>query len=125
MRDTSARCPSAAAELLRSGGIPACVLTLNLGGEALPQRLAQGLYALATVEKVGNLYGPTEDTTVLDLPRRAARRGAACCIGTPVANTQAYVLDAQLQPVPVGVVGRALSRRATALARGYAEPSRD
>ncbi|HEX9938064.1 MAG TPA: condensation domain-containing protein, partial [Longimicrobium sp.] len=47
--------PSAAAELLRSGGIPACVKTLNLGGEALPTALAQGLYALETVEKVGNL----------------------------------------------------------------------
>ncbi|MFL5541818.1 MAG: condensation domain-containing protein, partial [Longimicrobiaceae bacterium] len=50
--------PSAAAELLKSGGIPACVKTLNLGGEALPNALAQGLYALGTVEKVGNLYGP-------------------------------------------------------------------
>ena len=55
--------PSAAAELLRSGGIPASVRTLNLGGEALPAPLAQGLYALGTVERVGNLYGPTEDTT--------------------------------------------------------------
>ncbi|HET7462914.1 MAG TPA: AMP-binding protein, partial [Longimicrobium sp.] len=55
--------PSAAAELLRSGGIPASVKTLNLGGEALPNALAQGLYALESVEKVGNLYGPTEDTT--------------------------------------------------------------
>ncbi|HET7462073.1 MAG TPA: amino acid adenylation domain-containing protein, partial [Longimicrobium sp.] len=55
--------PSAAAELLKSGGIPASVKTLNLGGEALPNALAQGLYALESVEKVGNLYGPTEDTT--------------------------------------------------------------
>ncbi|MBB6070457.1 non-ribosomal peptide synthetase component F, partial [Longimicrobium terrae] len=50
--------PSAAAELLRSGGIPSSVRTLNLGGEALPNALAQGLYALPGVEKVGNLYGP-------------------------------------------------------------------
>ncbi|MBV9772459.1 MAG: AMP-binding protein, partial [Gemmatimonadetes bacterium] len=55
--------PTAAAELLRSGGIPASVRTLNLGGEALPNDLAQALYSLGTVEKVGNLYGPTEDTT--------------------------------------------------------------
>ena len=46
--------PSAAAELLHGGGIPACVKTLNLAGEALPSALAQGLYALGTVEKVGN-----------------------------------------------------------------------
>ena len=110
--------PSAAAELLRSGGIPACVRTLNLGGEALPGALAQGLYALGTVEKVGNLYGPTEDTTYSTyhvVPRGADR----VLVGAPVANTQAYVLDAHLQPVPVGAVGE-LYLSGDGLSRGYA-----
>ncbi|MFL5538967.1 MAG: non-ribosomal peptide synthetase, partial [Longimicrobiaceae bacterium] len=107
-----------AAELLKSGGIPACVKTLNLGGEALPNALAQGLYALGTVEKVGNLYGPTEDTTYSTyyvVPRGAEQ----VLIGTPVANTQAYVLDAHLQPVPMGVVGE-LYLAGDGLSRGYA-----
>ncbi|HEX5727724.1 MAG TPA: amino acid adenylation domain-containing protein, partial [Longimicrobiaceae bacterium] len=110
--------PSAAAELLRSGGIPACVKTLNLGGEALPNALAQGLYALETVEKVGNLYGPTEDTTYSTyyvVPRGAEQ----VLVGTPVANTQAYVLDDHLQPVPIGVVGE-LYLAGDGLSRGYA-----
>ncbi|HEU0080068.1 MAG TPA: amino acid adenylation domain-containing protein, partial [Longimicrobiaceae bacterium] len=110
--------PSAAAELLRTGGIPASVRTLNLGGEALPAPLAQGLYALGTVERVGNLYGPTEDTTYSTyavVPREAGR----VTVGRPVASTRAYVLDAELQPVPVGVVGE-LYLAGDGLARGYA-----
>jgi amino acid adenylation domain-containing protein len=110
--------PSVAAELLRSGGIPASVKTLNLGGEPLPNMLAQGLYALETVEKVGNLYGPTEDTTYSTyslVPRSADQ----VLVGTPVANTRAYVLDAHLQPVPMGVVGE-LYLAGDGLSRGYA-----
>ncbi|HEY7768578.1 amino acid adenylation domain-containing protein, partial [Longimicrobium sp.] len=110
--------PSAAAELLRGGGIPASVKTLNLGGEALPNALAQGLYSLGTVQKVGNLYGPTEDTTYSTyyvVPRGADQ----VLVGTPVANTQAYVLDAHLQPVPVGVTGE-LYLAGDGLSRGYA-----
>ncbi|HEY7767177.1 amino acid adenylation domain-containing protein, partial [Longimicrobium sp.] len=110
--------PSAAAELLRGGGIPTSVKTLNLGGEALPNALAQGLYALGTVQKVGNLYGPTEDTTYSTyyiVPRGADQ----VLVGTPVANTQAYVLDAHLQPVPVGAVGE-LYLAGDGLSRGYA-----
>ncbi|HEU4883746.1 MAG TPA: amino acid adenylation domain-containing protein, partial [Longimicrobium sp.] len=110
--------PSAAAELLLSGGIPASVRTMNLGGEALPNALAQGLYALPTVEKVGNLYGPTEDTTysTYSLVERGAER---VLVGSPVANTQAYVLDAHLQPVPVGAEGE-LYLAGDGLSRGYA-----
>ncbi|HEX2091249.1 MAG TPA: amino acid adenylation domain-containing protein, partial [Longimicrobiaceae bacterium] len=110
--------PSAAAELLRIGGIPASVRTLNLGGEALPAALAQGLYALGTVERVGNLYGPTEDTTYSTYSR-VPRGAERVCVGRPVADTQAYVLDPQLQPVPVGVIGE-LYLAGEGLARGYA-----
>ncbi|HEX7241899.1 MAG TPA: amino acid adenylation domain-containing protein, partial [Longimicrobiaceae bacterium] len=109
--------PSAAAELLRSGDIPASVRTLNLGGEALPHPLAQGLYA-AGVERVGNLYGPTEDTTYSTCSV-VERGGAQVCVGRPVANTRAYVLDARLRPVPTGVVGE-LYLAGGGLARGYA-----
>ncbi|MBW3656769.1 MAG: amino acid adenylation domain-containing protein, partial [Gemmatimonadetes bacterium] len=110
--------PSAAAELLRGGGIPASVKTLNLGGEALPNALAQGLYALGTVQKVGNLYGPTEDTTYSTyhvVPRGAEQ----VLVGTPVANTRAYVLDHHLQPVPIGAAGE-LYLAGDGLSRGYA-----
>ncbi len=109
--------PGAAAELLRSGGIPASVRTLNLAGEALPAPLARGLYALGTVAKVGNLYGPTEDTTysTYSLVEPGAER---VLIGGPAANSRAYVLDRHMEPVPVGVAGE-LYLAGDGLARGY------
>ena len=110
--------PTAAAELLRTGGIPASVRTLNLAGEALPNELAQALYALGTVEKVRNLYGPTEDTSYSTYSL-VARGAEQVLIGTPLANSQAYVLDGQLQPVPVGAAGE-LYLAGDGLARGYA-----
>jgi amino acid adenylation domain-containing protein len=97
--------PSAAAELLRAGGIPASVRTMNLGGEPLRSSLAQGLYALPHVEKVYNLYGPTEDTTYstwLRVERGAAREPT---VGRPVTGTRVHLLDAELGAVPAGDLG--------------------
>ncbi len=109
--------PTAAAELLRSGGIPRSVRAFNLAGEVLTPELARGLYALGHVEQVRNLYGPTEDTTystcALVEPGRE-RVG----IGRPIADAQSYVLDPGLQPVPVGVAGQ-LFLGGDGLARGY------
>ncbi|WP_338282824.1 amino acid adenylation domain-containing protein, partial [Corallococcus caeni] len=110
--------PSAVAELVRSGGIPSSVETVNLAGEALPNRLVQALYALPQVKEVNNLYGPTEDTTYSTHAR--VERGAKTepRIGRPLEGTQAYVLDTHGQPVPVGVPGE-LYLGGEGLARGY------
>jgi natural product biosynthesis luciferase-like monooxygenase protein/amino acid adenylation domain-containing protein/FkbM family methyltransferase len=110
--------PTAAAELLRAGAIPASVRTLFLGGEPLPNDLAQALYALGTVTTVGNLYGPTEDTTysTCSVVGRGADRVR---VGKPVANTRAHVLDDGLRPLPVGIAGE-LYLAGGGLARGYA-----
>jgi amino acid adenylation domain-containing protein len=110
--------PTAAAELLRTGGIPSSVRTLNLGGEALPAGLAQALYELPGVEKVGNLYGPTEDTTYSTYSL-VERGGGRVLVGRPAANTRALVLDAELEPVPACVAGE-LYLAGDGLARGYA-----
>jgi amino acid adenylation domain-containing protein len=109
--------PTAAAELLRSGGIPGSVRTLNLAGEALPADLARALYDLGTVDKVRNLYGPTEDTSysTCSVVERGADR---VLIGRPLANTRAYVLDDALRPAPVGVRGE-LYLAGAGLSRGY------
>jgi amino acid adenylation domain-containing protein len=109
--------PTAAAELLRMGAIPPSVRTLNLAGEALPAALARGLYEHG-VEKVGNVYGPTEDTTYSTyalVPRGAER----VTVGRGIANTRAYVLDAALNPAPVGIPGE-LYLAGDGTARGYA-----
>ncbi|PYX86501.1 MAG: hypothetical protein DMG68_15180, partial [Acidobacteria bacterium] len=109
--------PSAIAELLRMEGVPASVTVVNLAGEPLPRSLLQQIYARETIQKVYNLYGPTEDTTYSTftlVPNDDSR----VTIGRPIANTQAYVVDAQLRPVPVGVPGELLLG-GEGLARGY------
>ena len=53
------------------------------------------LYGTGHVERVFNLYGPSEDTTYSTFAAPRARRRPAT-IGRPIANTRAYVLDAQL-----------------------------
>ncbi|MDB4951685.1 MAG: tycC3 [Gemmatimonadetes bacterium] len=108
--------PSAARELLRMGAIPSTVRSFNLAGEPLPDAVADGLYALGTVDMVRNLYGPTEDTTYSTWS--TVGRGERVHIGRPVANTQAYVLDDGLQPVPVGVPGE-LYLAGEGVSRGY------
>jgi amino acid adenylation domain-containing protein len=109
--------PSAAAELLRMGAIPPSLRVLNLGGEALPVSLAQGLHALGTLERIGNLYGPTEDTTYSTWS--IVQPGdARVYVGRPIAGTRAYVLDRNLRPVPLGVPGE-LYLAGDGLARGY------
>ncbi|WP_445304857.1 amino acid adenylation domain-containing protein [Microcoleus sp. Pol17C2] len=110
--------PSACAELLRINGIPETVRTVNLAGEPLPNTLAQRLYQLPHIQKVFNLYGPSEDTTysTFALIEKGAERMPP--IGSPIANTQIYLLDRTLNPVPLGVPGE-LHIGGAGLARGY------
>ena len=94
--------PSVMAELVRSGSVPASVQTANLAGEALPDALVEQIYATTSVRKVVNLYGPTETSYSTFTP---VPRGCAVTIGKPIANSQCYVLDKYLNPVPIGVPG--------------------
>ncbi|MBZ5520985.1 MAG: amino acid adenylation domain-containing protein [Acidobacteriia bacterium] len=110
--------PSAAGALLECEGIPRNVCTINLAGEALRNSLVQDLYRVEGVERVYNLYGPTEDTTYSTFA--LCQRGAAeePVIGSAVWNTRAYVLDGYLEPVPVDAIGE-LYLAGAGLARGY------
>ena len=76
--------PSAMTELLRVGGVPSSVMTVNLAGEPLTRRLADGVYAQEQVKRLWNLYGPTEDTTYSTAA--LIRRGAEPTIGKPLAE---------------------------------------
>ncbi|MHA7629651.1 non-ribosomal peptide synthase/polyketide synthase [Corallococcus sp. M7] len=108
--------PSAMAQLLRLGAVPPSVRVINLAGEALPETLAKQVYAVPTVEKLFNLYGPSEDTTYSTAS--LVGRDEVPLIGRPLPATRAYVLDASLQPVPVGVAGE-LYLAGEGQARGY------
>jgi len=109
--------PSAMAELLRSERVPATVRTVNLAGEPLPNSVAQKIYQQDTIGRVYNLYGPSEATTYATCTL-VERGGRELSIGRPIANTQVYILDSHLHPVPIGVAGE-LYIGGSGLARGY------
>jgi amino acid adenylation domain-containing protein len=93
----------------------AALRTLLTGGDKLHQ------YPLASHPfNVVNNYGPTENTVVTTSGSVSVREQAdlAPAIGRPIANTQVYVLDSRLQPVPIGVAGE-LYIGGDGLARGY------
>jgi amino acid adenylation domain-containing protein len=89
---------------------------LVVGGESLPLDLALELVRRVRGE-VHNLYGPTE-TTVWSTGERLKRSDNLVLIGRPLANTQVYVLNDYLQPVPVGVPGE-LYIGGVGVTRGY------
>src|SRR5581483_4080952 len=101
--------------LLEAGwqGDPA--VKILCGGEALTRDLADQL--LGKGMRVWNLYGPTE-TTIWSTRSLVEAGNGPTSIGRPIANTQVYVLDATLEPVPVGVAGDVYIGGA-GVARGY------
>ncbi len=108
--------PSAAAELARQDAIPSSIVTINLAGEPLTAALADRLYGFASVERVYDLYGPSEDTTYSTCALRT--RGGPATIGRVIANSRLYLVDPDLQPVPAGAIGEILLA-GEGLARGY------
>jgi amino acid adenylation domain-containing protein len=92
--------------------------TILIGGEAFPVKLARELRQIIKGALL-NMYGPTETTvwsTTWQLPADVAP--ARIPVGRPIANTQIYIVDSNLQPVPVGVEGELLIG-GTGVARGY------
>ncbi len=110
--------PSAMTALVNVDAIPPNVRVVNLAGEPLPNRLVQEIYGLGYVEKVYNLYGPSEDTTYSTFVLTEKGATTPPTIGRPIANTQAYVLDERLEPLPAGTPGE-LCLGGDGLARGY------
>ncbi|BBL70958.1 hypothetical protein MoryE10_15640 [Methylogaea oryzae] len=110
--------PSAMAGLLNLGELPAGVLTIGMGGEALPDELARRIYRQPHRPRLLNLYGPTEDTVYSAWGIGDPASGRAPDIGRPIANSRAYVLDALLRPQALGVPGE-LYLGGAGLARGY------
>lgn len=79
-----------------------CVESIVCGGERFPGELTQAIrqYSEAAVY---NQYGPSETTIAVSYKR--LNDASSITIGKPMDNCRLYVLDAHLQPLPVGVMG--------------------
>jgi len=110
--------PTAITELLHADAVPATVTTVNLAGEALKRHLVERIYALGHVDKVYNLYGPSEDTTYSTWELVPRGEGLPVTIGRALPGGRATVLGNDLRPVADGEVGE-LCLAGDGLARGY------
>ncbi|WP_309736612.1 amino acid adenylation domain-containing protein, partial [Chamaesiphon sp. OTE_75_metabat_556] len=93
---------------------------LLFGGEAVDPQAVAAVLKNGAPQRLLHVYGPTESTTfacwylVEDVPADATN----VPIGRPISNTQVYILNSQLQPVPIGTPGE-LYIGGDGLARGY------
>ncbi|TNE52912.1 MAG: amino acid adenylation domain-containing protein, partial [Bacteroidetes bacterium] len=89
--------------------------TVMLGGEALPNDLLQKIRKQLTAS-IHNMYGPTE-TTIWSATANLTEADQVI-IGRPISNTQLFLLDESLNPVPIGAIGE-LYIAGQGLARAY------
>jgi amino acid adenylation domain-containing protein len=101
--------------MLKDGKFNAPLKFALSSGETMGQDIAKWLPHVA--KHVWNLYGPTE-TTIWSSKVLRSDADSAITIGKPITNTRLYILDQQLNPVPVGVPGE-LYIAGAGLARGY------
>ncbi|KJH70639.1 non-ribosomal peptide synthetase family protein [Aliterella atlantica] len=95
--------------------------SLILGGEASSWQLINQIQQLSPECQIFNHYGPTETTVgalTYPITKQTQQISSTVPLGKPLANTQVYVLDEQLQPVPIGLAGE-LYIGGAGLARGY------
>ncbi|HET8934206.1 MAG TPA: amino acid adenylation domain-containing protein [Polyangiales bacterium] len=111
--------PSMLQAFLDHAGVARCrgLMRVVCSGEALRPSLAERFHRLMPWSSLHNLYGPTE--AAVDVTAWDCVPGAETIpIGRPIANTRVYVLDAQQEPVPVGVRGE-LYIAGVQVGRGY------
>ncbi|HZU03680.1 MAG TPA: amino acid adenylation domain-containing protein [Ktedonobacteraceae bacterium] len=112
--------PSMLQMFLEEPGLASCTSLRRVicSGEALPFELQERFFSRLHAD-LHNLYGPTEaaiDVTYWQCQRES--NDTVVPIGYPIANTQMYILNRALQPVPIGVTGE-LYIGGVGLARGY------
>jgi thioesterase domain-containing protein/acyl carrier protein len=103
--------------------IPAALAKLRyllFGGEAVDPQRVKELLQSGSPKHLLHVYGPTETTTFASWywVREVAEDAITVPIGRPIANTEIYILDAHLNPVPIGVTAE-LYIGGPGVARGY------
>jgi len=117
--DTLHFVPSMLQALLMHPDVEHCTSLRQIicSGEALPVLVQNELLTRLPQARLYNLYGPTE--AAIDVTHWTCTNGdASVPIGAPIANTQIYILDSDLNPLPAGVAGE-LYIGGVNLARGY------
>jgi len=115
--------PSMLKELVATEGFSACTSLKHIfcGGEALlSATMSEFFNSNVFGATLHNLYGPTE-ATIDSITRTCSEMDTSAevsLIGKPIMNTKAYVLDEQMQPVPIGITGE-MYLSGAGLARGY------
>jgi amino acid adenylation domain-containing protein len=106
--------PSVVGNLLQQEVDFSAISVLNMAGEPIPYDYKVALKGKGC--EVRNLYGPSEDTTYSTCWK--VENDDRNIIGKPIDNTQLYILDEALQPVPIGAVGE-IYLGGYGVARGY------
>ncbi|ALY92803.1 hypothetical protein AM473_003272 [Pseudomonas aeruginosa] len=118
--DTLHFVPSMLQAFLQDEDVASCTSLKRIvcSGEALPADALQQVFAKLPQAGLYNLYGPTEAAIDVTHWTCVEEGKDAVPIGRPIANLACYILDGNLEPVPVGVLGE-LYLAGRGLARGY------
>ena len=110
--------PGVSAALVRAGELPPSVRVVIHSGDTTSRALADAVYAVPTVERLYNLYGPTEVVTWQVGTLVGRDESGEPPMGTPFPGVGAHVLDPSGQPVPDGAIGE-LHLSGRQVGRGY------
>ncbi|KFB21462.1 peptide synthase [Pseudomonas aeruginosa PGPR2] len=118
--DTLHFVPSMLQAFLQDEDVVSCTSLKRIvcSGEALPADAQQQVFAKLPQAGLYNLYGPTEAAIDVTHWTCVEEGKDTVPIGRPIANLACYILDGNLEPVPVGVLGE-LYLAGQGLARGY------
>ncbi|EPJ9685904.1 non-ribosomal peptide synthase/polyketide synthase [Pseudomonas aeruginosa] len=118
--DTLHFVPSMLQAFLQDEDVASCTSLKRIvcSGEALPADAQQQVFAKLPQAGLYNLYGPTEAAIDVTHWTCVEEGKDTVPIGRPIANLACYILDGNLEPVPVGVLGE-LYLAGRGLARGY------
>jgi amino acid adenylation domain-containing protein len=108
--------PALLRELLHASNLPPGVRTVNVYGNMLSPRSVDFIYERSSARKVNHLFSVPELAGFATCSFRSS--GGPATIGRPITNTQVFLLDERMQPVPLGAEGE-LYIGGEHLARGY------